>query len=128
MFSVRLRQERNKIGISQRELSKQLFISQQAYARYETGAATPNPEMLSKISKILGVPSDYLIGLTDDPSPRKANAPTEQTEDAHTRAEWEEKLNSLSDESLLALLRYLDFLVATQDAPKDPPASKKEER
>ena len=39
-----------------------MFISQQAYAKYETGAATPNPETLKRIAEIFNVSTDYLLG------------------------------------------------------------------
>lgn len=44
MFQERLKLARNNANISQKELAKRLFISQQAYAKYETGASSPNPE------------------------------------------------------------------------------------
>nr|DAU66729.1 MAG TPA: Repressor protein CI [Caudoviricetes sp.] len=65
MLENRLKIARNNKKISQKELAKQLFISQQAYAKYETGNATPNPETLKKIANILDVSVDYLLGNSD---------------------------------------------------------------
>lgn len=62
MFSERLRAARQNKKLSQREIAKMLYISQQAYAKYETGAASPNPDMLSRISEILDVSVDELTG------------------------------------------------------------------
>lgn len=63
MFTNRLKQARMRSGISQKSLAEQLHISQQAYAKYETGASSPNPEMLGRIASILNVSTDELIGI-----------------------------------------------------------------
>lgn len=62
MFSDRLRAARNHAGLSQKELALRLYISQQAYARYEAGSSSPNPDTLSKIADELNVPVDFLLG------------------------------------------------------------------
>lgn len=66
LFSDRLKSARNAVGYSQKKLAEKLFISQQAYAKYETGAATPNPETLLNIANILNVSVDYLLGNKKD--------------------------------------------------------------
>lgn len=62
MFTDRLKSVRAKSGLSQKEVAERLFISQQAYAKYETGSSSPNPETLSNIAKLFGVSVDYLVG------------------------------------------------------------------
>lgn len=42
-------------------MAEKIFISQQAYAKYETGQTTPNPETLSLIIKELGISADDLL-------------------------------------------------------------------
>lgn len=64
MFSDRLRLSRQRAGLSQRELSQIIHISQQTYSKYENNITTPNPETLSLIADALGVSSDYLLGRT----------------------------------------------------------------
>ncbi len=63
MFTNKLKNARMRSGLSQKLLAEQLHISQQAYAKYETGASSPNPEMLGRIAEILNVSTDELIGL-----------------------------------------------------------------
>ena len=53
MLAKNLRKYRNKYGISQLKIAKLLNMSQQGYANYETGKATPDPERLAKIAIIL---------------------------------------------------------------------------
>ena len=67
-FFERLKLARTKAGYSQKLLASKLFISQQAYAKYEIGTTSPNPETLKRISELLDVSTDYLLGATDDPS------------------------------------------------------------
>ena len=62
MFQERLKLARNNANISQKELAKRLFISQQAYAKYETGASSPNPETMKNIASELNVTTDFLTG------------------------------------------------------------------
>ena len=62
MFSERLKTARKNKGFSQKALAAELYISQQAYAKYETGTATPNPEMLKKIADKLDTTVGYLVG------------------------------------------------------------------
>lgn len=62
MFNERLRALRIKAGLSQNEIAKKIFISQPAYAKYELGTATPNPDTLSLLANILQVSVDYLLG------------------------------------------------------------------
>ena len=68
MLQQRLKECRNRNGFSQQEVADRLYVSQQAYAKWETGKATPNPETIIALSEIFGVTSDYLLGLSDDPA------------------------------------------------------------
>lgn len=73
MFNENLRAARQNKKLSQKEIAKMLFISQQAYAKYETGTASPNPEVLAKISEILDVSVDELTGRTSSSEKTIAN-------------------------------------------------------
>ena len=64
MLPERLKELRTGAKMSQRELAEKLYMSQQAVAKWETGASTPNPELLVKISKIFNVTVDSLLGDT----------------------------------------------------------------
>lgn len=68
MFVTRLKQARSAAGITQKEIATKLFLTQQAYARYETGLSTPNPETLRKIASVLDISIDYLLGNDNPPS------------------------------------------------------------
>ena len=65
-FCERLKSARNNLGISQKKLAEYLYVSQQSVAKWESDKATPNPETITKISEILNVSTDYLLGITDE--------------------------------------------------------------
>lgn len=65
MLGENLKQLRKQHKISQAELAKQLFVSQQAVGKWETNKATPNPETIIKIANIFDVSTDYLLGHSD---------------------------------------------------------------
>ncbi len=64
-FHTRMKELRNKQGLSQKLLAEQMGCSQQSIAKWETGGATPNPDALSRLADIFSVSVDYLIGRAD---------------------------------------------------------------
>lgn len=62
MFADNLKKARLDKRLSQKALASALFLSQQAYCRYENGSAAPSPEILAKICMLLGVTADELLG------------------------------------------------------------------
>lgn len=71
MFSEKLKKARIQAGYSQKSIAAKLFITQQAYSRYENGTAFPNPDVLYSISEILSVSIDRLL----DVPPRSPSEP-----------------------------------------------------
>ena len=65
-FSERLKDLRRQAGLTQVEVAGKLGISQPAYASWERGIKKPTQENLVKLSKILYVSVDYLLGNTED--------------------------------------------------------------
>lgn len=55
-------QLRERRGLSQAALSKELNISQATLAMYETNKRRPNVEMLNSIADYFNVTTDYLLG------------------------------------------------------------------
>jgi len=62
MLSERLKEKREKTGLTQDAIAKILKISQSTYAGYETGKSQPDINTLSKIADILETSLDYLAG------------------------------------------------------------------
>lgn len=69
MFGTRLKELREKQNLSQRQLAKILKTSPSSVAMYELDQRSPDKEMISLISTFFQVPTDYLLGLTNNPIP-----------------------------------------------------------
>ena len=53
---------RQKKGLSQDELAKQVFVTRQAVSRWETGETVPNTETLKLLSRVFDVSINTLLG------------------------------------------------------------------
>lgn len=69
----RLKQARKTKGYTQKYIAEALSVTPATYSRYESGDINPDPDTLRKISSLLGVSVDYLIGISD-----LANVPNER--------------------------------------------------
>jgi transcriptional regulator with XRE-family HTH domain len=56
-----VRARRKALGLSQLDLARELSVTHQHVSRIELGDATPSLEMLLKVSRKLGVSTDYLL-------------------------------------------------------------------
>ena len=63
-----LREDNDKL---QKEISKELQITQKQYSLYEKGIRLLPIDMLKKLAKFYNVSTDYILELTDDPKPYK---------------------------------------------------------
>lgn len=61
MFSAQLKKYRKNNGYTQKQLAEVVGVTQQAVAKWETNKASPDLEMLQKISSILNVTVDTLL-------------------------------------------------------------------
>jgi transcriptional regulator with XRE-family HTH domain len=68
----RLREVREKKGLSQRELCALSGLEEAQLSRYENGKMGPSLKYLETLAQHLDVSADYLLGLTDDPRSRSA--------------------------------------------------------
>ena len=68
MFDKRLKEVRKKRSFTQVTLAEELEVSKGTVAMWETGKRKPDFEMLCRLSELLDVKTDYLLGQTDDDS------------------------------------------------------------
>lgn len=61
VFPRRLREVMAERNVTQKQLAKQVGLSQQAVGYYCNGASSPDWEKLAQIAECLGVSSDYLL-------------------------------------------------------------------
>ncbi|NCA96892.1 MAG: XRE family transcriptional regulator [Bacteroidia bacterium] len=90
-----LKNARVKKGLKQKELAKMLNVSSKTVSNYELGFRDPDIKMLIKISQILNVTIDYLVGL-------EQKTLIEQIKERIQSLQKEELANLLSD--------YIEFI------------------
>lgn len=66
VFAERLKELRKQANLTQVELAKRLGIGQSSYADWERGRKKPTQENLVKISQVLSVSIDYLVGNSEE--------------------------------------------------------------
>ena len=59
--AYRLRELREKIGLSQREVAERIGVTRAAYNKYECGASKPI-RRLDELSALFGVSTDFILG------------------------------------------------------------------
>ena len=108
---MRLKEIMEKKGITQKEMRLSLGISSSTLSQYVNNKRQPDGDRLYAMARYLNVSVEELLG--------HPKVPTEQQPDDPYH--FAERINNLSDENLLALQRYLDFLEASQQ--NDQPSS-----
>jgi transcriptional regulator with XRE-family HTH domain len=71
VLAERLRQHRRSLGLNQTELAERTGIPYQVISRIEHGHQSIYIERLAELAHTLNISADYLMGLTDDPTPAK---------------------------------------------------------
>jgi transcriptional regulator with XRE-family HTH domain len=71
MRGDRIRKLREELGWTQEMLCERLELPILAMNRYENNKTAPDANKLARIAEALGCSTDYLTGLTDDPTPRR---------------------------------------------------------
>jgi transcriptional regulator with XRE-family HTH domain len=71
LLGERVRRQRMARGLTQTELANQTGIPIPNLSRIEHGRQSNYIERLIDLAKTLNVSADYLLGLTDDPTPPK---------------------------------------------------------
>lgn len=66
MFAQRLRAAREYRKHSQASLAEILNVAPQQIYRLETGKHVPTSDTVTTLAKVLGISTDYLLGLSDD--------------------------------------------------------------
>ncbi len=71
MFFKRLYDLRMDNDLTQEQVAEYLTCNRQVYARYERGLREIPVSMVIKLTKLYNVSSDYILGITNNPTPIK---------------------------------------------------------
>jgi len=66
IIGKRIANARKKKGLRQNELAEALGIKQNRLSNWEVGVTPPRADQIVSLTQILGVSSDYLLGIAED--------------------------------------------------------------
>ena len=69
MFSGERLKNLRKGKYSQEELAERLNVHSVTISKWENGLQMPHPKTIAELARILGTTRDYLLEITDNPSP-----------------------------------------------------------
>ena len=85
-FSERLRAARESTGLDRAAFAEKIGEYKATYSAWENGNL-PGSSAFPRLAQALGVSTDYLYGLTDDPAPKAAPAQWQSLDEAHWPAD-----------------------------------------
>lgn len=62
---IRLKERRQQLNMTQRDVAKAIGVAQPVYQRFEKGIFECNYSQLVALCKLYDISADYLLGLTD---------------------------------------------------------------
>ncbi len=62
VLSQRLKQEREKAGLTQKQVAEQINVTRAAYTQYETDKCSPSLDILVKLADLYKCSIDFLVG------------------------------------------------------------------
>jgi transcriptional regulator with XRE-family HTH domain len=74
MFPEKIKELRAKKGLSQGDVARTLFVTQQAVSKWESGKGYPDLPTLQALAKLYGVPVDDLVGTEEYSEAKKINS------------------------------------------------------
>lgn len=66
-FNENLKRAREQRGYSQKEVAEKIGVAKSTYSLYESGNREPNVQTIKKLSDLLCVSADELLGIDDSP-------------------------------------------------------------
>ncbi len=87
----------------------ELKIPQPVISRWESGIRTPSKRVLSAVADYFGVSTDYLLGITDDPS-RHLPAREHISDEDIKFALWGEDATNITDDQYEQVKAFARFL------------------
>lgn len=115
-MNFKIKEARERIGLSQKELAISLGIKPTTFNGYENGTHDPKSDILSMIAQKCETTVDYLLGLTDNPE--KINRNIIGISDDN-KQQLLHNYNALNENAQNQLIDYSNFLVSKQDNLKN---------
>ena len=95
IMAIRLRTLREKMGMSQAKLAKEIGVTQASVNRYETARVTPPAEVLLFYADRFDVSLDYIYGRTEKPQGKLYNYQPKPAVDSDEMRKFVENICSI---------------------------------
>jgi len=105
---------REQLGINKAEAARKLNMSAMGYGRYENGHREPSFQTVCFIASAFNTTSDYLYGLTEDPSPSTITISSSENPEIFSFVNSMQKDKDLEKR----LLAYFKKLTQSENEPK----------
>lgn len=111
-LSLRLRSARENKNLTQLQVAKLTGITNTTLSNYENATSRPDPDTLKLLAKTYNVTADYLLGLSDNPSPSKKHDEPQQNQQPQDEflVAFYDNAKDLSDDAKNDVLRFMEFL------------------
>jgi transcriptional regulator with XRE-family HTH domain len=126
----RLKEARDRKGITQTYAAKMLGITNTALSNYERGFRDPDTDLLNKFARFYGVSSDWLLGLTNDPTTPEQRIESAISDDTELLEFWQElkeredlqllfkQVKPLPPDAIKRIIKYIK-MVEDEEAMED---------
>ncbi len=126
-MEFRIKEARERVGLSQKALAKVLGIKPTTFNGYETGAHDPKSDVLAEIAKACDTTVDYLLGLTENPYKEKnSSAPVVEPE-----MKWQElhsNFERLNEVGKNRVIEYSSLLSLKEEYRQNSDKEKSEQK
>ena len=108
LYINRLKECREKIGISKQEAARRIGISQPAYLRYESGDRKPSLQNTKEIARVLNTSVDYLVGNSDDNNPTLIEISKDDNSELFRIIELCSQMDEVQQKKIISYINKLD--------------------
>ena len=108
LYINRLKECREKIGISKQEAARRIGISQPAYLRYESGDRKPSLQTTKEIARVLNTSVDYLVGNSDDNTPTLIEISKDDNSELFRIIELCSQMDEVQQKKIISYIDKLD--------------------
>lgn len=117
-MNFRIKEARERKGLSQKELALSLGIKPTTFNGYEKGTHDPKSEILTMIAKKCDTTVDYLLGLTDNPEKAKSqNYGIERTDSK--KEQLVHNYECMNETAQNTLVKYSEFMASQPENRKN---------
>ena len=117
-FGSKFKNRRLEMGLTQERFANEFnkrynySFNKSTISNYENDFRTPEMTVLTKLAEFMSLSTDYLLGLSDNPSPSKRHEEPQQNQQPQDEflVAFYGNAQDLSDDAKNDVLRFMEFL------------------